>query len=89
MLRDWIWIHFHVRIFRLMPLKVYLKVAFCGKSVATNIALERPFARMRPNVDLESRIRAEYLSTVTTSMPIRWILFSVLSKLQEVRAAQT
>ena len=49
-----------------MSLKMNLEVAFCCKTVATNVALERTFTSMRPDVDLQRRVAAENFPTIST-----------------------
>lgn len=61
-------IHFDVREFGRMTLKMDFEVSFRGKPATTNIALERPFARMRSYVNLQRRIASEHFATVSTSM---------------------
>lgn len=42
----WIWVHFDMREFGLVPLEVYLEIALCRKPAAANVAFEWSFASM-------------------------------------------
>lgn len=61
-------VHFDVREPLGVSLEMDLEVAFGGEPVAANVALERPFAGVRSNVDLQGRIAAEHLAAVPATV---------------------
>lgn len=61
MFGDWVRVHLDVREFRCVPLKVNFEVTFCGEPTTAYVALERPLSRVAADVDLEGRVRPEYL----------------------------
>ncbi len=64
----WVWVHLDVRETLGVSLEVNLEVALCGEPVTTNVALERPLASVRPDVNLQSRIAAKYFSAIATTV---------------------
>ena len=69
-------IHLDVRETLGMALEVHLQVALGGEPVAANVALERPFTRVRSNVDLKCRIAAKHFTTVAATVFEQLILFA-------------
>lgn len=61
-------VHLDVREFGRVSLEVNFEIAFGRESATAYVAFERSFSGVRPDVYLESRITAEHLSAVTTSM---------------------
>jgi hypothetical protein len=59
MLRYRVRIHFDVREALSVALEMDLEVALDGEPVAADVALERPLARVRPDVDLKGRKAAD------------------------------
>lgn len=44
------------------------EIAFGGEAAAAHVASERPFARVRSDVNLQSGIGTEHLAAVSTAM---------------------
>jgi hypothetical protein len=59
MLRYRVRIHFDVREALSVALEMDLEVALDGEPVAADVALERPLARVRPDVNLKGRKAAD------------------------------
>jgi len=81
---DRIRVHLDMRILRPMSLEVDLEVSFRGKSISTDITLERSLASMGSNVYLKGRIRAKDFAAVSTSVSVGRVLLAILSELEEV-----
>ena len=64
----WMRVHLDVRETLGVSLEVDLEVALGGEPVATNVALERPFARVRSNVNLQSGVAAKHFAAVATAV---------------------
>lgn len=47
---------------------MYLKVAFSGETAAADVALERPFAGMRSDMNLKRRIGTKHFTTVSAAV---------------------
>ena len=69
-------IHLDVRETLGMALEVHLQVALGGEPVAANVALERAFACVRPNVDLQCRIAAEHLTAIAATVLEQLVLLA-------------
>ena len=61
-------IHFNVRESLGVALEVDLQVAFGRESIAANVAFERPFTRVRSDVNLKCRIAAKHFTTIAATM---------------------
>ena len=58
------WVHFDVREASGVPLEMHFQVTFGGETISANVALERSFSGVRPNVNLQCRITAEHFTAV-------------------------
>ena len=70
-------VHLDVGVLRFVSLEVDFEIAFCCESIATYIAFEGTFARMGPDVDLQSRVTAEHFAAELTPVPIHRVLLSI------------
>ena len=75
----WVRVHLDVRETLGVSLEVDLEVALGGEPVAANVALERPFARVRPDVNLQSRVAAKHFPAVAATVFEQLIFLSTRS----------
>lgn len=54
----------------------YLEIAFGSEAIAADVALERSFTGVRPNMNLERRIAAEHLAAVAAAVLEELILLT-------------
>lgn len=71
-----VWVHFNVRETLGVTLEMDLEVALGGEPVTANVALERSLARVRSNVNLQSRVATEHFAAITATMFEKLILFA-------------
>jgi hypothetical protein len=65
---DRVGVHFDMGEFGGVPLEMNFKVPFSREATAANVALEGSLPRVRPYMNLESRVAPENFTAITASM---------------------